>query len=47
VADYKDWFTEYLDEIIVRMQMHPGNDNMIFTINQIRLAYKQGKIEGR
>jgi len=47
--DYEDWFTKYLDEMIVRMQMQPGtsNDNMIFIVNQLRLAYKQGKIEGK
>lgn len=45
--DYKDWFVEYLDKMMSHMQMHPGNDNMIFTINQLRLFYIQGKKEGK
>jgi hypothetical protein len=42
-----DWFEEYLNTLITRMQMHPGNDNLIFQANTIRLAYLQGKQEGR
>ena len=41
-----DWFVEYLDVLINRLQMHPGNDNLIFQANTIRLAYLQGKREG-
>jgi hypothetical protein len=47
MADYTDWFVDHLNIMIQRMQMHPGNDNMIFVLNQVRLFYIQGKKEGR
>ena len=42
-----DWFVEYLDTLISRMQIHPGNDNLIFQANMIRLAYMEAKKEGK
>jgi len=43
----RDWYTDFIETMVTRMQMHPGNENLIYTINQLRLAYIQGKKEGK
>ncbi len=42
-----DWFEDYLNTLISRMQMAGGQDNLVFQVNQIRLIYKQAKSEGK
>lgn len=42
-----DWFEDYLNTLISRMQMSGGNDNLIFQANTIRLTYIQAKKEGK